>query len=168
MSPATTMQRGLLVAICCSAACWGLLALTRPVVSIGSADLPGFKTIEQAVDKRIGEKLVEKTRGEVDKRYAREKAAYEGKLDAAAADLSPVDAIAQSEKLADGYKRAFAATALAAAETTFLKGAYQKTLQDIQSKLALVTKVQKRVNQAQKTINRYNQLYVKAKFLMGR
>lgn len=162
-------HRALLLAISASALFWGVLAVTDVRIDVVRAELPNMQAILGSVDERLGEKVLDQAKKQVDTRFAQEKAAYEGKYDDLVGQTeSAQELISKAQEQAETYQRERKAQSAAALTTTYLQKGYADMLEEHTGQLSALTEIQETMNDLQKAYNTYKQIFVKAKMLAGR
>ncbi len=165
----TTTQRGLVGALAGSLLLWGLVLTGGIEVQIGRAKLPSFSSIEGMVDDRLGEKILDQAKQQVDQRYSKERKAFGGDYSGSVASTGdPNETINAAQKQGEAYATELAAQQRAALSAKLVQSGYNDLLQQHTGQLGKITEIQSKVNSIQGKVNQFKELYVKVKFLMGR
>jgi hypothetical protein len=165
----THSQRGLLGALAGSLLVWVLVLTGGIEVQIGRAKLPNFSSVEGMVDDRLGEKLLDQSKQQVDQRFSQERKAFGGDYSGSVSPSgNPNETLSTAQKKGETYATELAAQQRAALSAKLVQSGYNDLLQQHTGQLGKITEIQSKVNSIQGKVNQFKELYVKVKFLMGR
>lgn len=165
----TPTQRGLLLATCASLVGWAVVIGAGLQVEVGEAKLPDFSAVQGLIQERLGEKVLDQAKQQVDGRFGTERAAFTGeysRLNTGGKD--PQQLLAESQVRGEKYADELASQQRAALTTKYLQKGYAEMLEQHTGQLGKITEVQSKVNEVQGKINQFKQLYDQVKFLMGK